>query len=568
MEDFRHERRMAALQEILARITGKSTSLLDFGEVSKRLKFEGGSDRGLQDIPIDAIVGSVGRYTDFTRGFLPRQDEDIERWARVKTAVTSGSQGLPPIEVYQLGDAYFVRDGHHRVSVARQLGAGYIQAYVTEIHTRVPLAADTTPDELILKAEYADFLQNTRVDILLPDAEFRLTVPGTYERLEEHIRAHRYFMGVDEKRDISMDEAVKHWYETVYIPVAQAIRDRGILREFPGRTETDLYLWISEYRYLLEKELGWEIRSDVAADELARKQSRRPGRIFQRLKSNLLDRLNPDQLENSPAPGTWLESKDTKQECLFRDLLIPLSGGDPSWCAVDQAIQVEKCDNTHLNGLHVTRKSNPLNPEALESIRQQFEQRCEEANIQGRMAFAEGEISRVVIERALMNDLVVLNLAHPPGSRIVDRLSSGLRTIIRRCARPILAVPGKAGSFERLLVAYNSSLKGRQVLTLAAYFARRQQSRLNVVCVTERPTDGSGQWLREARKYLESHGIDARYHHLRGEPGKMILQTGRSQNCTMILMGGYGFSPVVEVVVGSAVDAVLRETVIPVLICQ
>jgi nucleotide-binding universal stress UspA family protein len=212
--------------------------------------------------------------------------------------------------------------------------------------------------------------------------------------------------------------------------------------------------------------------------------------------------------------------------------------------------------------------SNPPSPETLESIRQQFEQRCIDANIPGRIAFVEGEISRIVIERALLNDLVVLNVAHPPGTRIVDRLSSGLRNIIRRCARPILAVPGKPGSFSQLLVAYDSSLKGRQALTLAAYFSRTQQSRINVICVKERATDRSGQWLRDARRYLESHGIDARYHHLRGDPGKMILQTGRSQKCTMILMGGYGFSPVVEVVVGSTVDVVLREADIPVLICQ
>jgi len=113
--DFHEARRRAGLEAIMARLTGKSIDLFAYEEVRQKLKAKGSIPRGLQDIPLDAIVGSVGRYGDFTRSFLPRRDSDEQRWARVKAQVTD-MQGLPPIEVYQIGEVYFVRDGNHRVS--------------------------------------------------------------------------------------------------------------------------------------------------------------------------------------------------------------------------------------------------------------------------------------------------------------------------------------------------------------------------------------------------------------------------------------------------------------------
>ena len=155
---------------------------------------------------------------------------------------TTRLTGLPPIEVYNIGDAYFVKDGNHRVSVARQLGNETIQAYVTEVRTRVPMTADLTPDDLILKAEYADFLEQTHLDELRPDADLNVTIPGQYPKLLEHIAVHQYYRGLDLDREVSYLEAVAHWYDTVYLPIIELISERGIMRSFPDRTETDLYL--------------------------------------------------------------------------------------------------------------------------------------------------------------------------------------------------------------------------------------------------------------------------------------------------------------------------------------
>ena len=103
--------------------------------------------------------------------------------------------GVPPIDVYQIGDSYFVMDGNHRVSVARQMGATYIEAYVTECRTRVPLSPDDDPNDLIVKAEYADFLENTKLDQIRPEVDLQVTTPGQYWELETHIEAHRFFDG-------------------------------------------------------------------------------------------------------------------------------------------------------------------------------------------------------------------------------------------------------------------------------------------------------------------------------------------------------------------------------------
>src|SRR5512144_3086079 len=151
--DFQSARRRASIQDILARLRGKSAQLLSYEEVAEKLKLRVRAERGTKNIPLDSIVGSVGRYTDFTRTFLPLRNEDRDRWARVKAAA-EGDMGLPPIEVYQVGEVYFVIDGNHRVSIARQMGSKTIEARVIEVRTNIPLTPDVQADDLIIKAEY------------------------------------------------------------------------------------------------------------------------------------------------------------------------------------------------------------------------------------------------------------------------------------------------------------------------------------------------------------------------------------------------------------------------------
>ena len=257
MNDFYEAHRKASMKTVLSKITGKTVDLLSYDEILKRLRMKGQTDRGRAEIPLDKIIGSVGRYSDFTKDFLPRKISDSARWASVKMATESLS-GVPPIEVYKIGDSYFVRDGNHRVSVARSNGQDHIEAYVTEVFTRVPLTGNLDLDSLIIKEEYAEFLEKTRLDKLLEEpVDLTVTVAGAYEKLLDHIQVHQYYMGLDAKKEITYDEAVVDWYKSFYLPVIETIREHGLMKDFPNRTETDLYIWMLEYRSELETELGW-----------------------------------------------------------------------------------------------------------------------------------------------------------------------------------------------------------------------------------------------------------------------------------------------------------------------
>ena len=136
IQDFHHARSQAALEQLTARLTRRSSELLSFEEVRNQLHLVPSGIRKVENIPLNSIIGSVGRYSDYTRSYWPISGEDEQRWAKVKMAI-SDMAGVPPIEVYQIGEVYFVRDGNHRVSVFREMGASHIQAYVTQLATKV-----------------------------------------------------------------------------------------------------------------------------------------------------------------------------------------------------------------------------------------------------------------------------------------------------------------------------------------------------------------------------------------------------------------------------------------------
>jgi hypothetical protein len=213
---------------------------------------------GTRMVPLDQIVGSVGRYRDFTRTFLPRAGISPERWARVD-AIMHSLEGYLPIELYKIGEVYFVRDGNHRVSVARANGLTHIEAYVTEIETDVDLTLDDFErDQWIIKIERADFLKRTLLDELRPGNNVALTEPGRYRILLRHIAVHQYFRNLDLERAgseerLDWSDAVMSWYDNVYLPVVESIREHDLLANFPERTEADLYLWIAFHREDLAK---------------------------------------------------------------------------------------------------------------------------------------------------------------------------------------------------------------------------------------------------------------------------------------------------------------------------
>jgi nucleotide-binding universal stress UspA family protein len=562
LADFRDARRRATLERVMSALSGQSTELLSYDDVRQRLDARETARRTLKEVPLDAIVGSVGRYNDFSRTFLPRQDQDAERWAEVKAAMT-GLIGLPPVELYQVGDVYFVRDGNHRISVLRQMGASHAEAYVTQVRTKVPLSPDVQPDDLIIKEEHTRFLRQTRLDELRPGSDLTVTVPGMYDVLLEHIAVHRYFMGIDHQREIPYHEAVTHWYDAVYLPVVEIIRDHSILTDFPGRTETDLYLWVVEHREALKEFLGWDLSTEAAASDLAAGQ-RRPGPG-----TRMLQAATPAGLEAGPPPGEWRRSEveTRRQDVLFADVLVALGSGDEGWPALDQALLVADRDHGRVHGLHIVADESDEDDTQLAELRERFEQHCKAAGLPGKLAIQSGEISTRVCHASRLVDLLVLGLKHPPGTGVARRLGSGFRGIIRRCSRPVLAVPGEASPLSRALLAYDGSPKSNEALFVATYLAARWKTELLVLAVDEKSISASAA-QDAAREYLTEHGVEAEFRSARGSVAEEILRTVGDHDFNLILMGGYSASPLVEVVVGSEVDEVLRSSSVPILVCR
>lgn len=277
-EAFSQARRRVFFQRIWSFFTGHQPgSLLSFEQVRDKLKIRGQHYAGLQTIPINKIVGTVGRYHEFNRAFLPTRDHIRERWKGVYTAAHSQA-GFPPIDVYQIGDVYFVRDGHHRVSVLKELGATTVEAMVTELDTPIPLSPDVDEKDLDLKEEYAIFLQETGLDRMGPDRPLEFTLPGQYQKLHEHIAVHRYFLGLREQREIPYPEAADRWYREVYLPVVTVIREEKVLDDFAERTEADLYLWLIEHQHYLNERYGQQVSLRQAAAEFAKEFSTGPGK--------------------------------------------------------------------------------------------------------------------------------------------------------------------------------------------------------------------------------------------------------------------------------------------------
>jgi hypothetical protein len=168
-----------------------------------------------------------------------------------------------------VGEVYFVRDGNHRVSVARAHGSKTIEAYVIEYKTPVPIGPDDDLDDLLLKGEHADFLRETHLDRLRPDQNVVFTEPGRYRLVKEHIIIHKYLREIECGCEITYEAAAAGWYDNVYLPLVQLIRERDILKYFSGRTEADLYAWLILHRAALEAEmdaLGHVPNEQVVAD--------------------------------------------------------------------------------------------------------------------------------------------------------------------------------------------------------------------------------------------------------------------------------------------------------------
>jgi len=264
--DFSRARFKAFMNRVRNTLSGQPATLLSYDEVKEKLRIGGPIYMGVQTVPIEKIAGSLNRYHQFDRAFMPLEDQLAQRWQNIDRAFYQ-EVNLPPVVLYKIGEVYFVVDGHHRVSVAREQGQVFIDAEVRECTSKVNITPDLKLEDLEILGEKVNFLDRTNIDQIRPKARFRVTIPGGFFRMLEHIAVHRYFMGLDLQRDVGDEEAVAHWHDTVYQPIARVIRRSGILKEFPEKTETDLYIWVLDRQRYLSQEGHRLVKPGKAASD-------------------------------------------------------------------------------------------------------------------------------------------------------------------------------------------------------------------------------------------------------------------------------------------------------------
>ena len=272
--DFARARRARLLSDVSRRLRREPDDvglILPFEEVVEALGRTGQVDRGLQVVPLDMIVGTVDRAVDFDRGFRPTSARLRSRWERIAAAQRRG-EALPPISLFQIGDLFFVRDGHHRVSVAKSLGRDDIDAYVTEVTTRLKLGADLRVSELPLKDHERLFRERVPLDVERR-ARIKLSDPWDFGVLAEAVEAWGFRLMQERGHYYERAEVARAWFDEEYVPVSELISAGELVER--GETETDAYLRVAADRYLLLRTHEW---SDEVLDELRKAEQRRSRR--------------------------------------------------------------------------------------------------------------------------------------------------------------------------------------------------------------------------------------------------------------------------------------------------
>jgi len=289
--DFSRARGKAMLSQLQNFLNTDRDKLLSFNDVKNILKPKNEVYMGSQTVPIKMIVGSEGRYHDFNKFFLPRKEHLRSRWQRVDEAHLKDII-LPPILLYEIGGVYFVRDGNHRVSVAKMQGVEFIDAEVISLTTEMNIKPSMTTDELtaeLIEYEKNIFYSETLFGDLTDYWDMNFSAPGRYDVIYNHILVHKYYLNENIEEEIHFNDALVSWYNNVYNPVIKIIREQWLLANFPERTEADLYVWIIKHWDFLKKKYG-TYSLNKAAGDFSKKYGQSQGK-FLRFLVLLLDRV-------------------------------------------------------------------------------------------------------------------------------------------------------------------------------------------------------------------------------------------------------------------------------------
>ncbi len=291
--DFSRLRMKESIGRIIALLSAQKDEMLSLGDVRSLLRPESETYRGMQTVPIEKIVGSEGRYKDFNKAFLPRHDKLMRRWIRVDEAHYRNVI-LPPIKLFEIGGAYFVRDGNHRVSVAKAQGAEFIDAEVISLSSEIALTPEMTRDEIkraVIGFEKKRFFKTTKLDKLRPDCHMDFTEVGRYDEILDHIREHKWYLNLSKTEEIPFTDAAVSWYDKVYAPIIAIIRETGLISRFSNVTEADLYVFIGKHWGELRDRYGPLFTLEEAAEDFSGAWKKSRVRRWGRLVLSRLGRL-------------------------------------------------------------------------------------------------------------------------------------------------------------------------------------------------------------------------------------------------------------------------------------
>ena len=285
-DDFSRARRSQLLADLGRRLRREPNDvalILPFDEVVDALGRTGEIERGLQSITLDSVVGTVDRTRDFDRGFRPTTPRVRGRWQRIAAAQRRG-ESFPPIEAYRIGDLHFVRDGHHRVSVAKSLGRADIDAYVTEVRTRIGTGESLRLVDLPLKDHERLFHERAPLEPA-SHARVRPSDPWDWGKLAEAVEAWGFRVMQERREYMDREEIAGLWFEEDFVPIVETLRAGTFVRS--SETESDAYIRAVSARYELLRTHEWsgEILDRLQGVERRRRaRKKHPSRYRRKLR--------------------------------------------------------------------------------------------------------------------------------------------------------------------------------------------------------------------------------------------------------------------------------------------
>ncbi len=274
-DDFYKARNKALFNDLQHFLNPDESRLLSFSDVKKMLKPQNEVYLGMQVIPVDLIAGSEGRYHDFDNHFFPKNLHLKNRWASIDRAILTDVI-LPPIVLYEIGGLYFVRDGNHRVSVARSQGVENIDAEVISLKSEIKLKPGMTQRQIekaVITYEKRVFYTETGFGDLTDCWNLDFTSPGQYDVVYQHILTHKYYLSQHQNQEVPLNDSILSWYDNLYQPIVSTIRKKHIMRRFRGRTPSDLYVWVIRYWDDLKSKYGQDFSIDDAAEQFKNTQT-------------------------------------------------------------------------------------------------------------------------------------------------------------------------------------------------------------------------------------------------------------------------------------------------------